>query len=154
MKKESVVSQVIRESNLNDATTTLELVESAITLFENIFDSAKEYFEELDAFYDEITRLKDVGNAPTTFSKMSDNHFRLLIMKKKSDAIRVRLNEDKDLRDATVRINRYLKGNRTFTNLGLRISNGEMSANDILYNYYKLIRIKEDLELRSNLYKR
>lgn len=154
MKKESVISQVIRESNLSDVTSTLELVKSAITLFENILDSAKEYFEELDTFYDEITRLKAVGRAPATFNKMSDNYFRLLIMKKKSDAIRTRLSDDLELQDATTRINRFLKSDRTFINLGLRVSNGEMSANDVLYNYYKLIRLKEDLERRSNLYRR
>lgn len=153
MNKESTISRLIRENHLGNISSALEYVNDAIALFENILASASEYFEELDRFYDEITELKYIGKAPEAFSKVSDKELKIMILSKKRDALRRRLINDKELRDATVRINQFLKTNRIFENLGLKVFYGEMSAKDVLFNYYKLIEAKRDLELRSNLYK-
>lgn len=153
MNKESTISRLIRENHLGNISSALEYVNDAIALFENILASASEYFEELDRFYNEITELKYIGKAPEVFAKVSDKELKIMILSKKRDALRRRLINDKELRDATVRINQFLKTNRIFENLGLKVFYGEMSAKDVLFNYYKLIEAKRDLELRSNLYK-
>lgn len=154
MFKESTISKLIRENRLNNISSALDDVNDAISLLENILASASEYFEELDRFYDEIMKLKYIGQAPTAYSRISTNKFRLLIVVKKCEAIKVRLEQDEELRDATARINEFLRRKRMFKELGLNISYGEMSAKDVLFNYYKLVETKKDLELRSNLYKR
>lgn len=154
MPKESTISKLIRENRLNNISSTLEDVNDAISLLENILASASDYFEELDMFYDDIMKKKYIGQAPAAYANISTNQFRFLILAKKRDAIKRRLEQDEELRGATIKINQFFREKKIFKDLGLNVSHGEMSAKDVLFNYYKLVETKKKLELSSNLYKR
>ncbi len=152
-KEENYIQQLHKNIRREEISSVLDFVTDLLGQYENILSFVSEYFEQLDSTHDKIEAMRICGTAAKNYASMSDKEFEMMFLREKTKALLNVINSEPELKTFIRKVHNGMKYDKKSKQIGLKLDVSDTSAKDILINYYKLKRIKEDLERELKIYR-